>query len=341
MAAKGIFQDLHSYFEKGGLKRADYLENVLNAYDVDGKLFGTMINFSVSTLVGHASKLGDITKWDVEEMMAWAGQYPGAMLMNTTAAGIMYMMAYSVIDRFVDWETGKCAFDGDDFIRILEFAATFSNDWEAVYDWNNPDRIGLYTGLSEGLHLLSEQSVSELNTMQIINQLFDGEPQYIGYPTESGSGIMLNPQTALAISSKSKHKDGAFEFINYLLSDQYQMPEESSYFYSLPVKKNAFEAMIEMATTVPDDYYWNGEEQSRMSYSTDDYQVSIYLSKNKDFVDTYRDLVSRADGLRVYDENINTIIDEETGSFFAGQKNAREVAEIIQNRVQIYVNENR
>jgi hypothetical protein len=35
------------------------------------------------------------------------------------------------------------------------------------------------------------------------------------------------------------------------------------------------------------------------------------------------------------------IIREETGALFAGQKTAREVAEIIQNRVQVYVNENR
>ena len=42
-----------------------------------------------------------------------------------------------------------------------------------------------------------------------------------------------------------------------------------------------------------------------------------------------------------YDEALLNIIQEETAPYFAGQKNARDVAAIIQSRAQIYVNENR
>ena len=35
------------------------------------------------------------------------------------------------------------------------------------------------------------------------------------------------------------------------------------------------------------------------------------------------------------------IITEETESFFSGQKSAKDAADVIQNRIQIYVNENR
>jgi len=40
------------------------------------------------------------------------------------------------------------------------------------------------------------------------------------------------------------------------------------------------------------------------------------------------------------DEEIYGIISEETGAFFHGQKSAKEVADIIQNRVSIYLSEN-
>lgn len=36
-----------------------------------------------------------------------------------------------------------------------------------------------------------------------------------------------------------------------------------------------------------------------------------------------------------------TIISDETGAYFSGQKSAKEVADIVQNRVSNYVNENR
>ena len=38
--------------------------------------------------------------------------------------------------------------------------------------------------------------------------------------------------------------------------------------------------------------------------------------------------------------NVYNIITEEVAPFFAGQKTAKEVADIIQSRVSIYVNEN-
>ena len=41
-----------------------------------------------------------------------------------------------------------------------------------------------------------------------------------------------------------------------------------------------------------------------------------------------------------YNQNIINIVNEEAASYFEGQKSAKEVAQIIQSRVQIYVDEN-
>ncbi|MEG1741721.1 MAG: ABC transporter substrate-binding protein, partial [Acetivibrio sp.] len=40
-----------------------------------------------------------------------------------------------------------------------------------------------------------------------------------------------------------------------------------------------------------------------------------------------------------YDQNVTKIMDEETGAYFSGQKSAEETANLIQNRVQTYLNE--
>ena len=42
-----------------------------------------------------------------------------------------------------------------------------------------------------------------------------------------------------------------------------------------------------------------------------------------------------------YNGEILKIMEEETAAYFNGQKSAKEVADIIQSRVQIYVNESR
>ena len=41
------------------------------------------------------------------------------------------------------------------------------------------------------------------------------------------------------------------------------------------------------------------------------------------------------------DEELINIISEETEPFFKGQKSASDVSNVIQNRIQVYVNENR
>ena len=51
------------------------------------------------------------------------------------------------------------------------------------------------------------------------------------------------------------------------------------------------------------------------------------------------DYVVHADQIMVWDEDLINIINEETQPLFIGQKTSKEVAAIIQSRVQIYINE--
>ena len=54
-----------------------------------------------------------------------------------------------------------------------------------------------------------------------------------------------------------------------------------------------------------------------------------------------REVIASVDHLYVYNDDVMTIISDETGAYFSGQKSAKEVADIVQNRVSNYVNENR
>ena len=75
-------------------------------------------------------------------------------------------------------------------------------------------------------------------------------------------------------------------------------------------------------------YYINGEEilLPQLTQEQVDRIVSFVESVNK---------------RGYYNEAISNIISEEAGAYFSGQKSARDVAGVIQSRVQVYVNENR
>ena len=68
-------------------------------------------------------------------------------------------------------------------------------------------------------------------------------------------------------------------------------------------------------------------------------KITIGANTDEDNQRVY-DLISGAVELK-YDPDVINIIIEEAGAYFSGQKSAKEVAEIIQNRVQNYLDENR
>lgn len=67
----------------------------------------------------------------------------------------------------------------------------------------------------------------------------------------------------------------------------------------------------------------------------------IYAAKQED-IDQVRGLIASAKKRQNnVDEELINIISEETEPFFKGQKSASDVSNVIQNRIQVYVNENR
>jgi len=66
-----------------------------------------------------------------------------------------------------------------------------------------------------------------------------------------------------------------------------------------------------------------------------------YASFTQEQVDRIVSFVESVNKRGYYNEAISNIISEEAGAYFSGQKSARDVAGVIQSRVQVYVNENR
>ncbi len=86
----------------------------------------------------------------------------------------------------------------------------------------------------------------------------------------------------------------------------------------------------------------NGEqiEQSKTSWGYDDFNMEIYAATQEE-IDQVRALLESAEKISGnVDEQLTNIITEESAAFFKGQKSAADTANVIQNRIQIYVNEN-
>lgn len=338
----GVLEDLYPFMEQSGLKKDAYLDNVLKAYEVDGKLYGITSQFYVVTTMAKTSKVGDINGWTLSEMLDFVEtQNPENVFSYSDRNSIFYYCIYNSIDEFIDWESGTCYFDSEDFIRTLEFAAKFPKEYEY-----NQEEEGIAARLHSDKILLMQNSESSVQEHQMINGMFGEAVSYVGYPNKERKGNMLQPSGgSMGISTKSKNKEAAWAFISSMLTEEYQESLTSSRGggYGFPVSKAALEKQFEKDTTP--DYYEdeNGEqvEQMKTSWGYDDFQMDIYAATQEE-VDEVKALIASAVTISgSADEQLSGIITEEAEAFFNGQKSAADVAGIIQNRIQTYVNENK
>lgn len=341
-AIKGVIEDLNPYLDaSGAVNREDFFAPVLDACTVDGILCMIPQSFSVNTVVGRTSEVGSEPGWSVDEMLAFADKNPDAALFaNASKLSILSECLMYDFSSYLNWETGECAFDSDNFKKILEFANRYPA--EADYSVSEPSLIGSHAVL------LRELGLSNVQEWQLSEMMF-GEPvTAIGFPSSSGTGVVASQTDGVCISASSSNKEACWSFLESLLGKE-SMNNRSM--WGFPIRRDAFEEELEEEMKA--DYQLdengnpmldeNGEpiEISHYSYGWDDVNFQLYAATEEDAQAVY-DIIDRISGLsNSYDEQIMSIIEEECGAYFAGQKSVDEVAGIVQSRIQTYVNESR
>lgn len=346
--AKGLFADIYEFMENDpDINRSDYLENIFKAYEVNGKLYEIVPTFNVSTLVGKSSVVGDTPGWTMDEFISFVDANPDKIAFPdySTKSDVLNSFIYYCYSSYINKETGECYFDGDNFIKLLEFCNRFvtklpDDFWDHYYD--DYDWRAEETELRTGKRLFETTSFSQFSRIREIEQGTFGEPiTFKGYPGASGSGSAINAYTTMAITSKAKNAEGAWEFMKYFYSDEYQDQYTTRNSYSFPIKMSSLEKLAESAKERP---YWEDEDGNKEYYDNTywigDERIDIGVNTDEDN-QKVMDFLKSVDNVYRYDTNITKIISEETGPYFEGQKSAKEVAGIIQNRVSNYIAESR
>ncbi|GFH93105.1 hypothetical protein IMSAGC002_04380 [Lachnospiraceae bacterium] len=340
-AAKGILEDLYPYIDGDEeINREDYLPNVLKAFEVDGKLYTLPSRFYINTVLAKESKVGDRRSITLSEVMELAKELPeGAQIYEyATKSSILMNNIMMNMDEYVNWSTGECKFGSDEFIKALEFA----NQFDTEYDYN-PEEISRPEKIKQDLLLMAQTSISSMQEYILYEAMF-GEPMaFIGYPTTKENGSFISHDgSIMAINAKSQYKDGAWKFIRQQLTKEAQESNTDRGGFGFPVMKSALDKQFEEDMT--EDYYedenGNKVRSEKTTWGYDNFSVKIFAAKDYE-VEAVRSLIESTDTMYQYDEKMMGIITEEANAFFEGQKSAKEVADIIQNRIQVYVNENR
>ena len=363
LAAKGVFEDLSPYLERSSLLgREDVLESILNAYTLDGTLIAIPRRFSVQTAVGSAAELAGIEKWTIEDVIAFCEAHPEAELFdNAVKSSVMNYLMNCSQDAFIDWSTGECSFDTDLFKHLLEFVNSIPDEVQQngemqsgmIFMESGGAIIGSGGGQSiqervqKGEVLLVRGSLSYVNYGQLYREMFGSDVVFIGYPTADGENGHYVPVSsdAYAISSKSENKDGAWEFI-----EKFLVEDEARFTMGFPALKSKLEMEIKKELNsgyVLDDsgdpvLDEDGEPIVNTSFSSHffDGWTYTYRPSTQEEIDIVLKVLNEIQLEPESGREIMNIINEEAEAFYQGQKTVDQVAEVIQRRVKLYVNEN-
>lgn len=350
LVKKGVIEDLTPYLKKSDLiDEKDIFKTLLEGATFDGVLAYIPGRFSLSTLVAKQSLVGDRESWTCKDMMKLAEEYPNAKLLQyADKEQILDLMMRLGKDHFIDSEKMECHFDSEEFKEVLEFANSFPDEME--YSERLVPNL-----LKDNSLLVTDAYIYDFEEVQTIFAYFDGEPvNFIGYPSyEGGNGCIINITDRYGISAKAADKEGAWSVLEELYLGS--MEDTDSYFWGFPASMSKYEEMkkkaLEVAYVYEEDgsimldengnpVYENGGSYTMVGDDGEEWKYAYHPIQPEE-IGIVEDLLKDAKvENQSMDEEINKIIWEEAQAYFQNYKSVQEVADIIQNRINLFLKEN-
>ena len=325
-AESGVFKDLYPFFETDPELNIDSLvEGVAEALSYDGELLAIAPKFGISTILGDSSVIGDNTGIGIDELIQLdASLNEGARLFNSMSnLGFVSLCCSANWDHFMDYEKGIAHFDSEKFIRVLEFASR--------YDEPIPDQGGVLPLLSEeeammrGESVLTQQWLNFIRDIHILENETIGKSLAVMGDTASGSSVTeITVEQMYGICENAGNADGAWAFIKYLLSEEYQMK-----LGGFPILESAYLAEIDYMTNPAYEF----------SDDNNPHLADRGPGMTQEQVDKMDKMIASMVGNRKYYNSIMEIVYVEAAAFFSGDKSAEATAETINSRVKVFLNE--
>lgn len=316
---KGFVEDLMPYIERD-LVTEDYVESSLYAYEQNGSIYAIESEFTINFMITNGELFEGDKNWTFKEMAA-------------------VMKQNSEIASFSDWG------DASEVLRIcVGLGGIKATDYETVEECISfAKQYGKILSEGERIVLGKNVLVKEVQINEALDwadiQLQYGENIVpVGYPRDNRQGIRHSSR-GWSINANSSNKEGAWEFLKFLLSEEYQKQVESGFSplreifeeqlerYLSPMAYNVYLPEAGGVVTIKNSYTLPGSGE----------QIECMT---KEQIATVNELVKKSDSF-VFSMNYDvwSIIQEEAAAYFSDQRDLVDVMKNIQNRVNLYMEE--
>lgn len=322
-------EDMRSLYEKGVLAdlsgvlgedlRESLYEGALSCGVIDGRQIGLPPEAYVTSLL-VSDELWPKDSWTLEEALTVMEEHPEFEKIMTSHRYMAKINALRLLllqdlpnSPFLDMDAGTCDFNNPLFIRALEMVD------EATGDNSSPSIMK--EGGAASFYPNMENFVDFSDEMSRMGEGFHP----VGFPTEAGNGSYWNADYFLVVNARAEHRDLIDAYLATLFS--WHRQRELSH----PVRNDIVETGV---------YYTDVPKPSwEYTLGGGTYYLLATKPDGSPWTEEYKDILERAVSRPQNTYYIEDIILEEARTYLSGVKTAEQVAEIIQNRVQLYLNE--
>lgn len=333
LAAKGVLVDLGALMaDDKSINANDYYLNIFDACKTDGKLYAVPTCFSfyvLSCRKQNAPGDGNVT---MRQFLDKAASLPAGV--SAFAKNDPMQIASDYLQdsfcTFVDYGTKTAHFNSPEFIGTIK---GFKTLFDTKMSGQGPQDGGELEQLMKGTVAYAAQTIRNGMDLCMAKSAIGQDAVFTNIPTMAGeSGYTFISNTMLAINANSKNKGLAWEFIKTMLSEDVQTNGHPDGF---AVMKSACQKFLDELTA---GAVMLDKSGGRMTMTLGASQVEIKPLSAGDAA-FLSGRFGKLNRLSIFDDSIVGIIMEELPSFFAGQKSAEAVANLIQNRVTTVLNE--
>lgn len=324
-AQKGFLLDLTDYYNS---YQDRFFATVKQLGKVEDKYYGIPYSFGVMTMVADQNAVGNATEWTLDEAVKCMEE-SGA---NTFFAKMdseytyYYLGVLTENKTLIDWNNNKCHLNESDSYELLDFATRYSQS-------EVEESIVAMESLAKGECLAEIMYLTTPSMMKYVTGYLQGREVYIGFPTGDKSGGHCLTGDVLQVNRNSSSVEGAVEFIEFLLSEERQSHLAESMLEGrvgtgYPVNNSVLKKLF-------DDLKIEAVVQAEESGELEE---EFALLEPEQY-DKLWDVLENA---RLYDNDTGMVLDiliEEGEAYRSGVKTAAQVMDIVNNRVQLYLNE--
>ena len=376
------YLSLDTYYDKKAfLDLTPYIGDTLlgcitEALSWNGSLYAAPLGMSFQTFVCSDELETDFLTWS--EFYGYINSLAEGEDLTTEDDAQSIIFANGLMD-FFDRDAKTASYDTDTFRRMVQYTSTMNdyvneNDGRLVYNADGTygySNTTLPARIADGGVKFINIQIDTVERLVGLKLLFGDEGYtWCGYPSNEGGGAELNLANRTCILADSDAAAGCVEFLEFLLSDEWQTNDTH---YKLPVTKTGIRSLLagvtynyyrtetynaigdpsatlKMPSLVlpgkPADGYISlspeytsatpiDTTQTDTGYVTSYQTVELTDAEKESFLAFLNNCHMKSGT----DTTVQTIVEEELSYWENGVRTLEETTKIIQSRVWIYLNE--